>query len=108
MRTIFFVTNFTVAVLLVIACILALVQPDSAYSFLGGLMLLPPAAGAAISEWLVWYRCQYTLEKVLGGLCVAFGALNLFGVITSPPVEALQTSWPEDFEWLLGILFVVG
>ncbi len=104
-RTVFFVGNCAVAVLFMIACIVAVAQSTSPYSFLGGILFFPVAAGAAITEWRVWHRRKHTLEKVLGGLCVGVSALTMFGVIANV-AEALQSSRPNGFEWfvMMGII----
>ncbi|NLX57092.1 MAG: hypothetical protein GXY58_18440 [Planctomycetaceae bacterium] len=100
--TVFFAINIIVAAFLIFISVVAVVLPESPYSFLGGIMLLPPAACAAIMEWVAWYRRGHVLERVLGGLCLGVAALVAFGVI-SGVAEALQDTWPEGFEWFVGI-----
>ena len=100
--TVFFAINFAVAAFLLVICIVAVVQAETPYAFLGGIMLLPAVTVAAIMEWVAWYRRKYALEKILGGLCFGVGALAMFGVVANV-AEALQTSWPDGFEWFVGI-----
>ena len=102
MRTLFFIINFTGAILFMMACVVAVGQAASPFSFLGGIMFFPPAATFAIAEWVAWYRRRYVLEKVLGGLCLGLCAFSAFGVVVNVG-EALLSSWPSGFEWFVVI-----
>lgn len=98
----FFAINIIVAASVIFISVVAVVQAETPYSFLGGILVLPPAACAAIIEWVAWYRRKHALERVLGALCFGVGALAAFGVIANV-VEALEDTWPEGFEWFVGI-----
>ena len=102
MRTVFFVINFTGAILFMMMCVVAVGQAASPFSFLGGIISFPPAAAFAIAEWVAWYRRRLAVEKVLGGVCLALCALSAFGVVANV-AEALQSSWPSGFEWFVVI-----
>jgi hypothetical protein len=100
--TMFFAINFVFAVFIIFISVVAVVQSETPYSLLGGIMLLPVAAGVAIIEWVAWYRRKHALERFLGGLCFGVGALAAFGVIANV-AEALNNTWPDGFEWFVGV-----
>ena len=106
MRLMFFAINFGVAELFVVACMMCIMLPfygsGTLFSFLGGLFFLVPCGVFAFLEWLAYFHRRRTLEFGLGIVCLAIGGFAVFGVVVTV-AEALQTSWPEDFEWAVVI-----
>jgi len=102
MRTLFFIINLTVARLFMMMCVAAVGQAASPFSFLAGIMFFPPATAFAIAEWVAWYRHQFAVGKVLGGVCLGLCAFSAFAVVANV-IEALQSSWPSGFQWFVVI-----
>ena len=102
MRRAFFIINFLGATTLMVLGAAAVGQAASPGSFLGGIMISPVAAAFAVAEWAAWHGRRVEVERVLGVACLFLCALSVFGVVTNV-AEALQSSWPGDFVWVVVI-----
>ncbi|PNY33863.1 hypothetical protein [Rhodopirellula sp. MGV] len=66
LETLFFGVNFTLATMLFITSVIAIVVADNPYSMIGGLLLVLPVLGYAIAEWIRWYRQVSSLDRPMG------------------------------------------
>jgi hypothetical protein len=107
MRTLFFIVNFSGAILVTMMCIVSIGVAESPYSFLGGIMLFPFAVAFAIAEWAAWYRRRPEVEKLLGVFYLCLCGFSAFAVAGNV-AKALQASWSGDSDWLVVIGFVIA
>ncbi|KAA5546001.1 hypothetical protein FYK55_03580 [Roseiconus nitratireducens] len=103
--TAIFATNFSIATILLMACVIAIATADNPFSFLSGLFLVVPVLGYAIAEWACWYRERNWLGRPLGILNLLLAAFFLFAAATNV-IEVAQDRESVD-PWFL-VVFGLG
>ena len=109
-QSIFFAVNFSLAVLMLITGVGAILTGESHGSFCGGILLLAPAAIVAIAEWRLYVRRVTRLERPLGIFSGAVGALAIFGFISNAAEAIVQGNAPGLSFWLIfgGVCLIIG
>ncbi len=91
----FFLINFSVAILIGCTAIVGIVTPESPFDFIGGLLFILPVWLYAFIEWNAWYRGEWRLYGMLGILNVVLGGFLGYAVITAV-VEGPQPTAPDS------------
>ncbi len=104
-RFVFFVINFSLAILLFLSAIVAIAAAESFGSFCGGIMAIGPSGLYALGEWLAFYRNRKSIELPLGYANLGCAAFALVGVVKDIGV-ALLAEEPPSMEFLAGFAVI--
>lgn len=103
MRKMFYALNFVGGVLLAVASAASIALPfrfpseTTPYSFMGGIVLLPPSVAYTYLECRAFHRKDRTLERRLGWVCMGMAAFALFvtvsAALAAPGDEPVTKYW---------------
>ena len=116
MRKAFFLINFGGGCFLCLVCLLNTILPfycpsaATPYSFLGGILFLPPSVAFAYFEWRAFRWKNRSVERVLGWFCLglaAYGFLITCSVafVSLDPLagSSARTYWTEGCGLLVAL-----
>lgn len=106
LRFALFLVNFSVAAVLLFACIFAIAKPGSPFAFIGAVVGLPPLVVYTLSELVAYYRRNHSIERKLGYANLGCAIFVAFGVITDVGEALLTESQQVDVRFLSWFILI--
>ena len=98
-RVTFFVINFAFSILLLMASVFNLIEPESPAAFFGAIFMFVPVVTYGIGEWLAFYRHKVLIEQNLGIVNIACAVFFILVVVTSVG-EAFMADGPTNYSFI--------
>ncbi|MDB2687398.1 hypothetical protein N9Y42_09325 [Mariniblastus sp.] len=99
--------NFAASTFFAISCVVAVVAHERPFQLIGGIMFFLPLSIYALCEWMVLYRRNTSVERVLGIANIGCAGLAAFGVVTNVS-EALMAEGPLDMQFIYWFSLIGG
>jgi hypothetical protein len=104
-RTIFFVINFGVTMVVVLPSLAIIVDylvvGVPSFAFFGAVIFIWPALAIGVGEWLLYVRNVRSLERPLGVVCGLVGVMAIYGFVMNAADAAVKGDSLDIGFWLV-------